>query len=97
MDGNNCTASYVGMSKREALDHIDEHRRPVDSNIKKKNAILNKRLPTENNHIMTTRSNGKNESHIVVEDPQLLIQDLYKILETEPVSLKTSQKKWAYF
>ena len=46
LECNNCTASYVGMSTREALDRIDEHRRPVDSINKKKFAVLNKRLPT---------------------------------------------------
>ena len=88
LECNDCTASYVGMSKREALDRIDEHRRPVDSIIKKKNAILNKPLPTENNHTMTTRAKGKKEKPTVIKNPQALIQDLYKTQETDPVILK---------
>ena len=56
------------MSKREALDRIVEHRRPVDSIIKKKNATLNKRLPTENTHIMTIWSKCEKESHTIVAD-----------------------------
>ena len=61
-----CNVSYVGESKRESIERIHEHRRPVDAIIKAQEVAENKNtlknLSDKNSHIIITRSKNKKQA-----------------------------------